>query len=370
MRSLIELGHQVSFGSLGPIDARATDGLAVTAVRDLLSQPRGEDTPILSGLQERFRSYWGIETRAIREVGRFAEDLNADAVVLSGLDILPCLGGVKRGVRVWYAGDEWARHHLSLIHWRQPESWKNLKPALIKGVYEWAFARDMDRVWVVSNDERRAVHRISRKPQVDVVANGVDVNHFAPSGGVESPMSACFWGRLDFEPNIDAVVWFCREVWPLVHASEGRAVFTVYGFQPTPVIERVCATTPGVRLVPDLPDLRDEIGRQAVVVLPFVSGGGIKNKLLEACALARPVVGSPKACEGLLANAPVIQASRPEEWVTQILGLWRDDARRLACGAAAREWVSSAHSWMSAAREAARGIEATLAQSSAPRSRH
>jgi glycosyltransferase involved in cell wall biosynthesis len=314
----------------------------------------------LTRLQERFRSYWGIDTHAIREVGRFASDLQADAVVLSGLDILPCLGGITRGIRVWYAGDEWARHHLSLIHWQQPDSWKNLKPAIVKGLYEWAFADSMDRVWVVSEDERRAVRRISRTPAVDVVANGVDTDHFAPEGLDETPSSACFWGRLDFEPNIDAVVWFCREVWPHVRAGEPVATFTVYGFQPSPIVEQVCARTPGVRLVPNLPDLRREIQSHALVVLPFISGGGIKNKLLEAAALARPVLGSPKACEGLQADAPVVQCSRPDEWVAQIRGLWHDDARRRAMGTAAREWVSHAHSWMSAARAAAAGLDASL----------
>jgi glycosyltransferase involved in cell wall biosynthesis len=360
MRALAGLGHDISFGSLGPTDERALEGLPLVASRDLIAAKGLASDVTLTPLQERFRSYWGIDKSAIAAVGRFAEDVRAEAVVLSGLDILPCLGGVKSGVRVWYAGDEWLRHHLSLLHWRQPESWKNVKLAFIKGAYEWAFANAMDRVWVVSDDERRAVERVCRTPLVDVVPNGVDTRHYAPVNDAEKPKSACFWGRLDFEPNIDAVLYFCKEVWPRLREAEPTATFTVFGFQPSSAVEQVCANTPGVSLVPNLPDLRREIGTHAVVVLPFISGGGIKNKLLEAAALARPIVGSAKACEGLSGAAPVITASTADEWVASITQLWRDGAARRSLGDRARAWVMEAHSWESAAASAASGLEQSL----------
>lgn len=359
MRALALLGHEVSFAALGAVDKGALEGLSLTEFRDLSGAKAGSAGD-LRGLQERFRRYWGIEPALVQAVGDLVDELAFDAVVLSGLDILPCVGSIRGAVRVWYAGDEWVRHHLSLVKIGEPNTWGNVKTAFVKGVYEWAFGDSIDRVWVVSEPERWSVRLVMHRPHVDVVPNGVDVGHYAPQTVAEKPMSACFWGRLDFEPNIDAVVWFCREVWPRIWTLEARATLTIYGFQPTSLVEQVCKTTPGVVLVANLPDLRREISSQSIVVLPFLSGGGIKNKLLEAAALAKPIVASPKACEGLQMDAPILVATQPEQWVSTILGLWRNDEQRRQSGQASREWVTGAHSWTSAAQVAARGIESTL----------
>jgi glycosyltransferase involved in cell wall biosynthesis len=97
------------------------------------------------------------------------------------------------------------------------------------------------------------------------------------------------------------------------------------------------------------------------VVLPFVSGGGIKNKLLEAAALGMPVLCSPRAVRGLTAGAAVACARRPREWVLQLLELWADAPTRQRLGAAARAWVVRDHTWGAVARRAAAGLaEAAL----------
>jgi glycosyltransferase involved in cell wall biosynthesis len=129
---------------------------------------------------------------------------------------------------------------------------------------------------------------------------------------------------------------------------------------------RALAGRDGIELVPDLPDLRAEIVRHQVVVLPFISGGGIKNKLLEAAGMARPVVCSPRACGGLHAAEalPVIKARGGAGWARAIQALWRDESRRRQLGADARRWVLRHHSWDAAARSAeaslGRRLEARL----------
>jgi glycosyltransferase involved in cell wall biosynthesis len=109
---------------------------------------------------------------------------------------------------------------------------------------------------------------------------------------------------------------------------------------------------PGISLIADLDDLRSEARRSAVVVLPFVSGGGIKNKLLEAASLEKPIVCSPHACGGLRPGAPVIRCSTrgPELWAETLSTLWADAGRRRRLGTAARAWVLANHSWQAAAR--------------------
>jgi polysaccharide biosynthesis protein PslH len=104
------------------------------------------------------------------------------------------------------------------------------------------------------------------------------------------------------------------------------------------------------------------IGLHQVVVLPFVSGGGIKNKVLEAASLGKAVVCTPRACNGLRAGTPLpfAIASRPGQWVREIVSLWRDAARRNHLGTEARRWVLEHHNWAVTASDAVAGIRSSL----------
>lgn len=358
MRALTELGVEVSVATNAGAPAAALAGIPFTATA-ALDEPRANAVVRLSGLEERFRSYWGTPGSRIAGLGALAGDLRADVVVVSGLEVLPMLGGINGPLRVWYAGDEWISHHLSQVQWAR-DSWHNVKDAAIKGLYERAFRRRIDRAWAVSEADSRALRILAGIAQVDTVPNGVDGDRFkACETAVEAPDTAIFWGRLDFGPNIQALQWFVRRVWPALRAARPQARFTIAGFQPGADI-RALVGTDGIELLPDVVDLTDLVARHAVVVLPFVSGGGIKNKLLEAAAMSKAIVASPTALGGLNGNPSVVVANAPEEWRTAIADLWSDEAKRHALGAACRTWVMREHTWRAAAEVALRGLEKSL----------
>lgn len=360
MRGLQRLGHEISLATLDPLPGDAVQGLTLTRVANLTeAAPAGGPTLHLTALQEKFRRYWGIPVGPILDTGRLATELRVDATVVSGLDVLPLLGAVKTGRRIWYAGDEWVRHHLSLVRITDRSTWPQIKTAAIKGVYERTYASLVDRAWVVTPGEAVAMRRYAGVKHVDVLPNGIDTAHFAPLDPPvpEQPDSTCFWGRLDFEPNIDAVTWFATQVWPGIRRRRPAATFTIYGFEPSPAVGRWHGRD-GITVVADLPDLRRHVQRHQVVVLPFVSGGGIKNKLLEAAAMARPIVASRVAAEGLTGEAPLQVPASAAAWVDAVTGLMADPHGRERMGHAARAWVATAHSWDSAARAAAGGLDA------------
>ena len=195
---------------------------------------------------------------------------------------------------------------------------------------------------------------------MDLIPNGVDADHYSPGAEADLPTSCVFWGRLDFGPNVDALEWFVRDIWPAVRAATPAARLSVFGFSPTDRV-RELARGDGVELHPDRPDLRGEVTRREVVVLPFVSGGGIKNKLLEAAALGMPVVCTRRALSGTRGRPPVRLANTPREWAAALAALWSDPAARQALGLAARRWVVSHHTWDAAARTAEAGLLRSLA---------
>jgi glycosyltransferase involved in cell wall biosynthesis len=362
MQALAAGGHDVVLATaVEPVpDAIRDLGLARHVVLPVARpNENGHQTLPLTKLQERFRSYWGIPGIWLTALRQLSDTLNPDAVIAVGLNGLPFLPG-HRGVKIWYAADEWIVHHLSLARVMNNESWEHVRAAAIKGAYERAFASSIDRVWVVSTPEARAMRWLAGYRHVDIVPNGVDSNYFAPAT-TSTSCSAVFWGRLDFEPNVQGLQWFGREVWPHVRREVPQAAFIIVGFNPGRAV-RDLAAMDGVTLVADVPDLREEVGRHSVVALPFVSGGGIKNKLLEAASMGKPIVTTRRGCGGLDLPPvpPLVVVDTPEQWQTTLRDLWANPARRADLGASARRWVVERHTWTAAADRAIAGIEQSM----------
>lgn len=359
MSALCGAGHSVSLLTRVPCSAESLGDLELEAQLTFSDNAGSCPETIASqtGLQRKFCSYWGVPASRISEVGQLAEKLEADVVVVVGIEVLPYLTAVKHAQRVWYAADEWVVHHLSQFFFTRPESWKKLWAALIMGAYEWAFSPTTDRVWLVSQRDARAARLVMRGIHADLVPNGVDSDHFAPQGALELDQSCVFWGRLDFGPNVDALRWFAKNVWDPLSKRYKGATFTVLGFNPGEEVRQL-ASEFGFELIPDQPDIRTLICQRQLVVLPFISGAGIKNKLLEAASLARPVLASKTALNGvnLSGEQAVVVVSRPRDWIIQISRLWEDAPKRARLGTAARAWVKREYTWPAAAKRVVAGL--------------
>jgi glycosyltransferase involved in cell wall biosynthesis len=365
MRAFAEAGHRVGLVTIRRPAAEATAGLSLELDASLDSgTAHGASLPVSLGrLEDRFRAYWGVPTSHVARLRDLAKEFSADVVVVSGLDVLPLISAVEGSLRIWYAADEWVWHHVSQVRPFDVGSWQNLRDAAIKGLYERTFSGKLDRAWVVSEPDRRALRWIGGVPHVDVLANGVDAEHYRPQPDCEEPLTAVFWGRLDFGPNIQALEWFCSRVWPRVRQARPDARFTIVGFKPTASIAAL-SNVPGITVKPDVNDIRPEVARHGVVVLPFVSGGGIKNKLLEAAAMGKAVLCTPRALTGLRGAVPFRTSEHADQWPEMLCGLWEAPDTRRHLGQQARAWVVREHAWTATAAAALAGINESLGRSS------
>jgi sugar transferase (PEP-CTERM/EpsH1 system associated) len=187
---------------------------------------------------------------------------------------------------------------------------------------------------------------------VHAITNGVDLGYFQPTPLVgpascrsEEP-SCVFVGALDYLPNIEGSLWFCREVWPEVRRRRPEAKFYLVGRRPSPAVQRL-AGLPGVELVGQVPDVRPYLAGATVTVVPLWIARGVQNKVLESLAMARPTIASPPVLAGLKAQPGVhlFQASSPEEWLRTILALFDDPALGRRLGEAGRRYVEEHHCW-------------------------
>jgi glycosyltransferase involved in cell wall biosynthesis len=352
IRALETLGHHTHLFTIERPTPAALDGLSATPVvaEDLAEAAGG---PVLGRLQERFRSYWGVDRSAIDRFSRLTRELAPDAVIGAGLDVLPYLAAVKGPTRAWYAADDLAWQHLTQFRPRTPASWGNLRSAAIGALYERAFAGAVDQTWVVSENDARAIRWLGGARQVAVIPNGVDTGHFRPLDAAERPATAIFWGHLGFPPNVRAVEWLCTNVWPLVRRREPAAVLTIAGIGAGQEVRRLSGRD-GIDVVGALPDLRPAIAEHALAVMPFLSGSGLKNKMLESAAMGRATLCSKAALNGLRGDsrAAFVLCDTPDEWVDAMVRLWAAPGQRARIGAGARAWVEGNHTWRRAAQEA------------------
>lgn len=240
---------------------------------------------------------------------------------------------------------------------RQPKRWIAAGYSFIQWHklqrYELQTCRLADAVVAVSEADQQALRRLDPALDVAVVPNGVDLAYYAaydrqsdPQAVDYGPHALVFTGKMDFRPNIDAVVWFAREVFPLVRQQVPDAVFLVAGKQPHQRVVEL-GKLPGVVVTGWVPDIRAYIAAAAVYVVPLRIGGGTRLKVLEALAMGCALVSTPLGAEGfnLEGTDMVAFAEEAPQFAEAVVALLRDPARRRRMGEAGRRFVADHYGW-------------------------
>jgi sugar transferase (PEP-CTERM/EpsH1 system associated) len=247
--------------------------------------------------------------------------------------------------------------------WRQyaqkksfPMSWLYQYEADRLLSYERQVARDYDASLFVSAPEAALFRTLAPESSVKIghFSNGVDTDYFSPHDVHASPYAAgeralVFTGAMDYWPNVDAVQWFCDEVFPQLRTRFPELRFYIVGSRPSPAVQAL-GQRPGVKVTGTVPDVRPYIAHAAVAVAPLRIARGIQNKVLEAMAMATPVVVSPQALEGIDAvpGSELVLAEDALAFAAAVATLLTGlDSAAAAIGQAARAKVQSRYSWSS-----------------------
>jgi glycosyltransferase involved in cell wall biosynthesis len=228
--------------------------------------------------------------------------------------------------------------------------------------YERGVARRAAASILVGEDDARALRRIAGRGVVHVVPNGVHVDPEASATGEGERPTLAFTGVLSFGPNRDAALHLGRAIWPRVRSEVPDAELLIAGREPTSAV-RALGDLPGVTVLADVPDLRAVLRRAWLCAAPMRSGSGVKNKVLEAWASARPVVLSPMAANGLGLDADGRRLVAEGDAATAALIVWllRSPEERRHLGERCRQLAETAHGWAPAARRVGDILEAAAA---------
>ena len=216
--------------------------------------------------------------------------------------------------------------------------------------FDRAIAAEFDASVLVSGVEAELFKRLSpgTAQKTFAIRNGVDSDYFSPERNYENPYPLgdsplVLTGAMDYWPNAEAASWFAKEVLPSVRQSVPDAAFCIVGSDPLPEVRQLERLT-GVTVTRRVPDIRPYLAHASVAVAPLRIGRGVQNKVLEAMAMAVPVVATPEATQGLDVSGGTLVASDAREFADQIVSLLRSADRR-EIGSRARAKVVSDYGW-------------------------
>ncbi len=206
---------------------------------------------------------------------------------------------------------------------------------------------------------RRAAHTIAMSAQdkvalrdlvfdapITVIPNGVDLAAYGHFRGKPIYHDLLFTGKMDFRPNVDAVLWFGQQVLPLVREARPGTTFAVVGQRPHARLD-VLRDAPGVTITGYVDDVRPYIAGTTVYVAPLRMGGGTRLKLLEAMAMGKAIVSTTVGAEGFPIGdrEEIILADEPAAFAREVVDLLENPARRRELGTAATAFAHAAYGW-------------------------
>ena len=225
-----------------------------------------------------------------------------------------------------------------------------------------------DGVAFTSQDDAARARAVLPSVRAAVIPNAVDVEHFRPRRDLERPdaSTVVFFGTLNYFPNQDAMLYFLREVWPVLERSHPRARLKVIGPQPTP--EVLAYQGPRVEVAGLVPDLRPHLAEAACVIAPLRVGGGTRFKILEAMAMGKAIVSTTVGAEGIGAvpGRDLLIADEPASFASAVGRVLDDPELATSMGRSGRSLVEARYSWRAAGDDLERFLCELLADTAAP----
>lgn len=222
--------------------------------------------------------------------------------------------------------------------------------------FDRMIASQADASFFVSDAEAALFRQLAPEAAATTfgLSNGIDTDYFDPASvtiprselaGFGPGPNILFTGRMDYKPNVDAVRWFVQEILPGVLQIKPAARFIIAGAAPAPGVTSLAAN-PAVQVTGRVDDMRPWLAHADLAVAPMAIGRGIQNKVLEAAAMARPVLTTPEGLAGidLEPGKHLFVAKHPDDFLAAVLDIL-DNPGAEEIGKAARDYLARHYSW-------------------------
>lgn len=216
--------------------------------------------------------------------------------------------------------------------------------------FEGEKAARFARCLTVSEDDRTLLEEITEQGvRIHVIPNGVDTEYFQAqvTGHKSQEKSLVFTGSMDWLPNSDAVLYFCREILPLIWKKDPEVKFTVVGKGPTDAVKALGDKDKRIIVTGRVDDVRPWMAKAAIFVVPIRVGGGTRLKILEAMSMQKAVVSTTLGAEGIkyTDGKDILIADKPNDFAEKVLQLLGAPEKCRQMGQEARSLVCGMYDW-------------------------
>lgn len=257
-----------------------------------------------------------------------------------------------------------AKHEtMPLRRWYRRYSAERMK------AFEKRFFTECDGVIAITPEDAAQIRAMGYGGAMEVIPAGADIQDFAPNPDVSpKPNTICYIGGMDWMPNIEAMQWFVRDVMPLVREKLPDVEFHLAGKRMSPEILEY-RQQENIFTHPDVPSAPVFIQSHEILVVPLLSGGGMRLKIVEAMALGMPIVSTRIGAEGIAVRdgESILFAETPEEFVEKIGMLLANPELKKRLGEEARRIALERYTWGSIAAQQVRFYESLLASKNSSR---
>jgi len=304
-------------------------------------------SPVFNKFDRKIIDYYGFNYKLHSAIAYYHQSHSFDTVITFGLWLTAYTFNLKNTITVCHAIDDplthgWPKQHSLL------RKLKTLKITFIAMCECLRFGRKHNMLLTVTDENSNALHKYTRHPNIVTIKNGVDIDTFKPSTEGDIP-AVIFTGTMNYPPNIEAVQFFTQEVWPIIQQTNHNAQFWIVGRDPTQEVLALATEENNIVVTGEVANIADSLAKAWVSVAPMVVGTGIKNKTLEAWAMAKPVVTTTIATQGLktLPDQNCFIRDSTTEIASCINKLLSSKPLREEMGSKARETVEQHYLWHS-----------------------
>ena len=204
-----------------------------------------------------------------------------------------------------------------------------------------------DHVLAVSDHDRDQFVKYLPPEKVSVIPTGADVDAELFKPELQKPNSLLFVGSMDWLPNEDAMLYFVKEIFPLIRASIPQATLSIVGRKPSRTISNLAANEPGIVVTGRVDKVEPYLRDASVYVVPLRVGGGTRIKIFGAMAAGKTIVSTTIGAEGLdVTNGQnIVVADDARDFASSVVSLLKDSDTRERIGLNAREHVQKFYSW-------------------------
>lgn len=208
--------------------------------------------------------------------------------------------------------------------------------------YEHQVFSDFNNHSIITEEDQSYIDT-PLKNKINIIRNGVDFNFFKPDSK-PTKYDIVFVGNMGYAPNVDAALFMCNKIIPLVKAHKPSVKILLAGAHPSTTVLNLQSES--VEISGWMDDIRDAYAESTVFIAPMRIGTGLQNKLLEAMAMAKPCITTPLANKALQApNGTILIGNTAQELAQHCIDLIENKAQREKQTKAAYQFVQEAYQW-------------------------